>query len=175
MASRATGSKQQKFGLGKALLIGFFDALAIFVCFFFALWMRFDFSVGAIPVRYLQQYITVVPVWCAVSIAVLAVFSLYNSVWSFVSTSELFRIIAAYSVLITMGWVTMPRSFYVGGFVLSFVSTVCIRFAYRILRTVKHYVSYISRGKDNTEKENVMIIGAGESGRALVNEFATRS
>jgi len=128
------GSKQH--ALGRMLLIGFFDVLSIFICFYLALWMRFEFRIGDIPPEYLKGWLISAPFWCAVSVVVFLLFKLYSSVWSFVSTDELFRIIGSYCVLgllglgvVLLNWVDMPRSYYALGYVLSFLCTVAIRFA----------------------------------------------
>ncbi|MBQ8830397.1 MAG: polysaccharide biosynthesis protein [Oscillospiraceae bacterium] len=152
------------------------DILCILCAFFLGLWLRFDFRFGAIPHEYLSAYFPFTCVWCAVSVAVYAVCRLYHSMWRFASVDELLHIIGAYVVLAAVGGVYllvtrnryMPYSFYVLGFAFSFIAVVCVRFSYRLMRGLKTQLNHMVRKGD---VKNIMIIGAGEAGRILVNEF----
>ena len=87
-------------GWGKrAVVIGVLDVITVCFAFFFALWLRFEFQFNAIPFNYLERYSALILPWCFISILVFAFFGLYNSVWSFASVNELFRVVGAYTVL----------------------------------------------------------------------------
>ena len=161
----------------RALIIAVVDVLSICIAFFAALWLRFDFQFNAIEAQYLKTYVTVILPWCAISLTVFAFFGLYNSIWSFVSTDELMRVLESYAVLSIVAFVLtqllhihMPKSFYVMGMTISGLFTLAIRFGWRMLRYVKLHLSGMNR---SGHQENVLIIGAGEAGKALVNEFTT--
>ena len=161
----------------KALIIAAVDVLSICIAFFAALWMRFDFQFNSIDPEYLTTYCMVILPWCAVCILVFSLFRLYSSIWSFVSTDELMRVLESYAVLTVLAFVlvqafhvVMPKSFFVLGIVFSCIFTVSIRFGWRMLRYVRQHLSGLSHPD---RQENVMIIGAGEAGKALVNEFTT--
>lgn len=163
----------------RAVLIGLLDLLCVAGSFFFALLLRFDFQFSMIDRIYVEEYCRVILPWSLVTIAVFVLFGLYNSIWIFVSSDEVFRIIGAHMVLSVIGVfcvkifdVDLPRSVYVLGIIFSFVSTVALRFSYRMLRRIKDYI--IGFGKDK-QVENVMVIGAGEAGKALITEFQTSS
>jgi len=163
--------------LARAVLIAFIDIVAIAVSFFFALWMRHDFEYSNIPVMYLQCYRNTILIWCGISVLVFALWRLYNSIWVFVSTSELLRIIGAHLCLVVLAMllvnfqsVRMPISYYIIGFLLSFLSVIGTRFAYRLARTMRNHLEHSSK---NRKQRNVMIIGAGEAGRSLIMEFST--
>ena len=79
----------------RAVLIGCFDIISIIGSFFLGLWLRFDFSIGAIPREYLNKFLVFIAAWCVVSIFTFSMCKLYNSIWTFVSVDELFRIIDA--------------------------------------------------------------------------------
>ena len=167
--------RRDKSYLKRALIIGILDLLCICLSYCAALWLKYDFRFSTIPDLYKNTILDILPPWCVVSILVFAVFGLYNSVWSFASTDELFRIFGAYGVLgvaevimFTALHIEMPLSFYVVGLLLSFICTVCLRFSYRMLRQVRIQFTQSLSGK---QRENVMIIGAGEAGKALLNEF----
>ena len=102
-------------------------------------------------------------------------FRLYNSIWVFVSTPEVFRILGAYIVLGIVGvagfhfyGVVLPRGSCLIGFVLSFCCTVGIRFSYRLIRTAQIKFAHLTHVSG---LKNIMIIGAGDAGRAIANEF----
>ena len=159
----------------RAILIGVLDVFSILASFFAALWIRFELRFSAIPQEYLNGYLNIIGIWCAVSVIVFLCFRLYNSVWSYASVDELFRIMGAYVTLAVLGLIAlfdvrMPRSFYVFGMVLSFCCTVMIRFAYRLMRGVRQQIAHNQHDK---KSKNIMVIGAGEAGKNLVNEFAS--
>lgn len=162
--------------LWRALLIALMDVVTISGSFFFALWLRFDFSFRLIPKAFFNGFISTIGIWCIISLVVFAIFKLYNSVWLFVSSNELFRIVSAYLILMVAGVpfiifnVTMPKSYYVMGIILSFCFTVAIRFSYRLMRQLRLFVH---RSGNSADKKNVMIIGAGMAGRSLITEFRT--
>ena len=161
----------------KALIIAAVDVLSICIAFFAALWLRFDFLFNAIEKEYLMTYLRVILPWCGICIATFCAFQLYNSIWSFVSTDELIRVLESYAVLSVLAAVLvqvlgihMPKSFYVMGMVFSGCFTLIIRFGWRMLRYVRQHLAGLSHPNF---QENVMIIGAGEAGKVLVSEFTT--
>ncbi len=162
-------------GLSKVVLIILMDLMAIAGSYFIGLWLRFD-TFGEIPQRYLESYLNHIGFWCGANVLVFALMRLYSSIWVFVSTPEVFRIIGAYGILGVMGVLmfrvegtVMPRSSALIGFVFSFCCTVGIRFSYRLIRTVQIRFAHMTK---TSGVKNVMIIGAGDAGRALANEFA---
>lgn len=159
----------------KSFLIALMDFVSVAIAFFFGLWVRYDFSFNAMPQNLMQEFLWFVPAWGILTIIALAVFNLYKSVWTFVSTDEFFRIVVSYFALgllgvlgIVTGLLNMPAACYIIGFVLSFCFTVAIRFSYRFLRQVR---LYMKRHSPDSDEKNVMIIGAGMAGRALITEF----
>ena len=161
----------------KAFIIAAVDVLTFCGAFCAALWLRFDFKFNSIDKAYLMTYCRVILPWCAISIAVFSAFKLYSSIWSFVSTDELMRVLESYGVLCVIAWVlskalhiVMPKSFFVVGIVFSGLYTMATRFGWRMLRYVHQHLPGLSNA---SYQENVMIIGAGEAGKALVTEFNT--
>ena len=151
------------------------DIISIFCAFFVGLWLRFDFHFGQIPTQYLQGFLSFCAVWCLASVLFFALFRLYHSIWHFASVDELFRILGAYLslglALIVYAVMTshiMPSSFYILGFFFSFASTVAIRFVYRLARGMRQQLMHLLY---RNGAENILLIGAGESGRILATEF----
>ena len=160
-------------GLRRTMVIFVLDMLCIAGSFFLALWMRFEFRLGAIPQMYLNEYLKIIGPWIVICLVVFQLFRLYNSIWSFVSIDELFRIILAYGVLLAAGVayvlilkIDMPRSFYFAGFIMSFMSTTALRFSYRFMRQLMAGIS-----TEKSERDRILMIGAGEAGRQLIREI----
>ena len=163
------------FAASRAVMVAVLDVLATVACYFFGLWFRYDFVFQDISSAHLEGYLQAILPWCVITVCVFLVFRLYNCIWAFVSTSEVFRILGAYAVLAVLGVSIfhfdgsfMPRSSLVVGFVFSFLCTVGIRFSYRLLRTAQMQFAHIAH---SGELKRVMLIGAGDAGRALANEF----
>ena len=160
----------------RLMLIVLLDVVAVVACYFFGLWFRFDFAFEKIYEYFWVDFISVIWFWTAAHILVFWLFKLYNSIWVFVSTSEVYRAVGAYCVLGVLGIVFgmygehMPRASFIVGFVFSFVCTVGIRFSYRLLRTLQRKFSHMTH---SAGVKNVMLIGAGDAGRALAVEFST--
>ena len=161
----------------KICILVILDVLSIAGSFFMALWIRNDFSFDSIPKNQIEIFSETILIWAAAAVIVFALFKLYNRIWTFASVSELFRIFLSYVVLaafvvcfISLTGMKMWISYYVFGAILSCSSTVIIRFAYRGLKLIASTLEELSLGN---ERDNVMIIGAGEAGRLIVNEFRT--
>ena len=170
--------KGRRSNLQKAIWIMVLDCLSVMIAYGAGLWIRFEFSIATVPQIYLDAYLKWIGIWCAVNVLTFFCFGLYNSIWSFVSTSEVFRISAAYGVLgvlmiiiYRIYGIILPRSSTVIGFILSFMATGLIRFSYRMTRALRGILVH----KDSKLKKNVMVIGAGDAGRSLVNEFINSS
>ena len=162
--------------LSKALLIMVMDIVATAVSFFFGLWFRYDFIFEDIAGYHLEGYLSTIGLWCAITVLVLFLFNLYNSIWVYVGTYEVFRILGAYAVLAVAGvalhiyGVALPRSSCIIGLILSCVCTVGIRFSYRLVKTVQMKLVHMAHA---SHMKNVLLIGAGDAGRALATEFVT--
>ena len=151
------------------------DIFCIFGSFFVGLWIRFDFEIGSISTEMWYGYLRFTSVWALLTIVVFLVMNLYHSIWHFASVDELLRIMTTYLILAVAGACylgfaesRMPYSFYILGYVFSFMCTVAIRFAYRLARGLRVHMRQLSRDKD---KDHIMIIGAGEAGKTLAMDM----
>lgn len=156
-----------------SLLLLIYDILAINFSYFIALWLRFDCRFTIIPETYLVPAMKIVPVYTVIMIVTLASMRLYRSVWRYASIPELLRVFGASAI----GGLTqifgtllflkrMPISYYVIGWILMFATLTVSRFGYRAARMV-----YREKKKKNHKGKNVMIIGAGEAGKELLDEL----
>lgn len=156
-----------------SLMLLLYDIIAINLSYFIALWLRFDCTFSAIPEVYLEPALRIAPAYTFVMLVILASMRLYQSVWRYASIPELLRIFSASiigaftQILGTLLFLQrMPISYYVIGWILMFAALAVSRFGYRAVRMV-----YREKKKKNHKGKNVMIIGAGEAGKELLDEL----
>ena len=156
-----------------SLLLLVYDIVSINLSYFIALWLRFDCQFTQIPEKYLDGAVQIVPLYTFVMLASLAFFRLYQSVWRYASVPELVRIfgasvIGAFAQIIgTLSLAKrMPISYYVIGWLLMVAALAVSRFGYRAARMI-----YKENRKKYHKGKNVMIIGAGEAGKELLDEM----
>lgn len=150
-----------------------YDVIAINFAFFFGLWLRFDLQFSKIPREYFSAFLKFAPFYTVFTILVFAFRHLYNSLWRFASFNELTRIIEAtvitgifHIIGITVFVLRMPLSYYIIGICMQFGLTTVVRFGYRFINLER------TRRKKNAHiKHNVMIIGAGAAGMAVLREL----
>ena len=156
----------------RAVMIMIVDVLIIASSFFMSLLLRFDFAWSQIPVVFLDNFCIILPIILVVSLVTLWLLRLYHSVWSFASLPEIMRLVAAWVIIAVVSFVIsriisvrMPISFWLVGNILAFCLTALLRFSYRFVRMLHSLVSSHSPAK------RVLMVGAGESGRALIREI----
>ncbi len=153
-----------------------YDICAVLASSFLALLVRFDFHMTRIPVHYYELAWEVFPVEVAITLIVFWAFRLYSSLWIYAGATELMYLVigcVTNTVINTCAIyfthrelaVPMPRSYYVlfGIFLLCIVFVS--RYGYRAFR------SMINLRTDVKSRQNVMIIGAGDAGNALIKEI----
>lgn len=161
-------------------LIVIADIVAFYISFGLALWIRFELSISAIPREFLSGYVSFCTIGIVVMLVVYKIMKLYQSIWVYAGTSEVVR--TFFASMITVGinvGVTlllskrMPISFYCMGWLLLFFSTAFIRVGYRLLR--RFDLISMAAEKHDVNSKNVMLIGAGAAGLALIREYRTSS
>ena len=157
-----------------SLLLFIYDIFAINLSYLVALWLRFDCRYSSIPQKYLNPAFGIIPLFTVVTIAAIVLLRLYRSVWRYASLPELMRVFSA--SLIGAGtqivgtlvfFDRMPISYYMVGWILMFAALSVSRFGYRAMRMIYRGTN---RKKQHKGK-NVMIIGAGEAGKELLDEM----
>lgn len=158
-----------------AVYLAIYDIIAVNASYLFGLLIRFDFKFSTIPMDYYYAFLKFAPIYTVFSLVVFYFFKMYNSLWRFASFNELNRIMVANIITtvfqcvgITLLFMRMPFSYYIGGAVIQLILVVAIRFVYRFVnleRQKSHQKSLAS--------ENVMVIGAGRSGQMLIKELKT--
>lgn len=130
------------------------------------------FGIFTMDVYYLTPALKCLPIDIAIAIAVLAVFKLYNRVWTYAGIDEMIAtfkasliIEALYVVYRLLLSVDMPRSFYVFNWVFLFILLAGARLSIRIFKQFR------KKYRKTGEKRNVMIVGAGSAASLLIKEL----
>lgn len=154
-----------------------YDAIAIMLAFFLALWFRFDCRYSMIPKEYLGGYVKFIGIYVVFSLFVFWRLHLYNSIWRFASYSELIRMVFATGISFVFHCAgmriffgKMPISYYFFGILVQFGLTLAVRFAYRFV--------LLERDKRRTTEElakakKVLLIGGGKAGRIILRDIKT--
>ena len=147
------------------------DIFSVTFSYLFVLWLRYDAVYSNIEPKYLVWYWQYLPVNLIVTIGLLAAFHMYSSIWRFAGVTEMARTALAgflsglihIIVTIAIGH-RMPISYYVFGWLTMEVMIIGVRVSSRIYHSISD-----TRAKKNGI--NVMVIGAGESGRVIIQEM----
>ena len=161
--------------VARAFVFGFLDIVACVVASFMGLWLRFDFSVSAIPEQYWRRALYFLPIYIVITIICFLANRLYKYMWSVAGLWEMFSIFFAVTFTTIfqvcgfhiIGW-NMPRSFYLLTYLILMISVILNRYSYRILRSWEaNWHNYKNRNKF----KRILIVGAGAAGSVILNEI----
>lgn len=156
-----------------ALYLILYDVIAVNVSYFLGLWLRFDLHYGAIPKEYIIAFLEFAPIYTVVCLLVFGRLHLYSSVWRFASFTELNRVMLATIITtifqfvgITVFFHRMPVSYYLVGAAAQVGLITVVRFSYRYINLQRN-----SRVQKKQSTHNIMVIGAGAAGQAILREM----
>jgi len=156
-------------------LIVIADILAVIIAYGLALLLRFDMRYSKIPKLYIEGYLYYIVLASVLLVCCYVIAKLYRSVWSYAGINEILKTCVASivacvltGVVFSIAIMRMPISFYLIGWILVFGFTASIRMMYRLLRRMRIKAD---NSKGNTERQNIMIIGAGAAGLVLLREY----
>lgn len=151
------------------------DILAVIIAYGLALLLRFDMRYSKIPKLYIEGYLYYIVLASVLLVCCYVIAKLYRSVWSYAGINEILKTCVASivacvltGVVFSIAIMRMPISFYLIGWILVFGFTASIRMMYRLLRRMRIKAD---NSKGNTERQNIMIIGAGAAGLVLLREY----
>ena len=160
----------------RALFIMLMDALAVAIAMSLAIWARFEFSIVQVPHHYAEAWLRLLPLDIILTLAVFLIFRMYRFVWRFVSVRDVafmaIAVLVAFAVTDGLRYATkaeLPRSVQFIQLVLEEILLIGIRCIMRFWELLKS----LARRKSNAADERIMLIGAGEAGRALAREILT--
>ena len=156
-----------------SFMLVFYDMIVVNLSYLLALWLRFDCQYNSIPEKYLNPAFKVIPVHTIFMVVVMMIMKLYQSIWRYASLPELVRIFgasligAAEMIVVTLLlFIRMPVSYYFIGWILMFGALAVSRFGHRAMHMI-----YRGRTKAAQKGKRVMIIGAGDAGKQLLDEM----
>lgn len=164
----------EQFHIATIMLI-LYDIVAVTIAYYIALWLRFDCRFSEIPSEYLSSWLQFAPIYAVLSIVVMWILHLYQSIWKFASFTELKRVLVATVVLgvlhivgITLLFQRMPISYYITGIIVQFAFVLCIRFAYRFIILERNRQI---RKMQRNMASRVMLVGAGSAGQMILRDL----
>ena len=153
-----------------------YDIISVILASYVALLMRYSFEMSEIPDHFVDPINKFLPINIIITLIVLYLFRMYNSLWAFAGETELQNLVMA-SVISsglqaagiqffkTPGQQAVPGSYY---FLYMFLLISCIfasRFSYRFFRSLKH------KKQNKKNSISVMVIGAGEAANIIIKEI----
>ena len=148
------------------------DIVIIVVSSWTAIIIRFDFKPGNIDQRFIESIWSYMPINVIVTLLIFNVFRMYKSLWRFAGVIEMLNVFSACVIATGVQLVGLkflnypvPRSYHFLYFALILFMTIISRFIYRFLRATYRRI------KNGRSTRNVMVIGAGEAGNALIREI----
>lgn len=151
-----------------------YDFLAVNGAYIFALWMRFDCEIAAIPTEYYMTWKRFVPIYTVVCLGTFYALRMYRSVWRFAGYNEFKNILLAnlitatfHAVAINLLFQRMPISYWVIGAAVQFLLLMAARFAYRLIIAERKRWGNAKKIPD----KRVMLIGAGTAGQMILYDM----
>ena len=157
----------------RRILLILLDTICIIFAAFFALATRFEFVMQSIDPLFIKELTQYLPVFVLTTLLVFMLFRIYSSLWEYAGIEEIFNIVIACVIsglaqlgiiIITGGF--LPRSYYILVTIYLVIFIVGARCSYRFVRMKKQH-----RNLPWKNEKNVMIIGAGEAGNAILGEM----
>lgn len=130
------------------------------------------FGIFSMDLLYLNMAVKSLPIDITITIVILAIFKLYNRVWSYAGIDEMISVFkaslvieAVYVVYRVLFTIAMPRSFYVFNWVFMFILLGGARVSVRLFKRMREKYQVKGSGK------RVMVVGAGAAGSMLIREL----
>ena len=177
-----TNPSQRRIQLGRhlvqewhisALLLLLYDAVAVNLAYFLALWFRFDCHFSSIQMRFFLPWVHFIPIHTIICLFTFWTLRLYHSIWRYASYSEMLRVILSslitftfHAVGITLLYGRMPISYLIIGAVLQVLLILGVRFSYRFIILLRE-----QRSGEGDQRSRVMLIGAGDAGQMLLRDL----
>lgn len=159
----------------RAFVLLLLDIIAMGVASFLALWVQSEFVFSDIGTDVLRSVYGYMPFNVVITVAIFALFHLYTSLWKYASVNELVNAGLAVLTAGILNWIVMwiagvgaPNSYPILYITFLEILVVVIRFWYRFVRYMRN--EFHARGKKE-KIANVMVIGAGDAGAAIVKEI----
>ena len=159
----------------RIILLLSLDMLCAAAAIYLSVFVRFYIEYSILPYGTVNKIGDILIYWLPINLLIFASFRMYNRLWEFASIMEAIRVTAAsFCSFIAMFFIgniidlTAYKSCYLLSWLFLTALTLGTRFFYRILMALRQYsISSFSF----FETKNIMIIGAGHAGNALIREI----
>ena len=153
-----------------------YDVISVIASSYLALLMRYGFVMSDIPEHFVDPITKFLPLSILMTILVLYLFRMYNSLWAFAGETELQNLVVSCvisSVLQAVGLQffrvpgqqAVPSSYYFL-YMFCLISFIFVsRFSYRFFRSLKH------KKQNKNNSISVMVLGAGEAANLIIKEI----
>lgn len=153
-----------------------YDVCAVFAASMLALLARFDFTFYGIPPHFLENAWKSLAASAITTVLIFWIFRLYSSLWSYAGAMEMMYLVSACVTETVVNMILIllshpetgypvPRSYFVFYGIFLFGLIFICRYSYRALRSFRNMI------RDAEYTRNVLVIGAGEAGNALIKEI----
>ncbi len=151
------------------LFLVLIDAILINLAIYVTLLLRFE---AHIPLSTLHHFIHLTPLLTIITLFFMAGMKLYSRIWEYASIGEMLAIFRAvtYSMAVILLVIYLfqipglPRSVYIGSYLMINAFIGASRISWRIIRDCFHISS-------SEFARNVLIVGAGDAGALVVREI----
>lgn len=157
-----------------------YDVCAVFAASILALIARFDFNFKEVPLYFLENAWKSLPATAVTTLLIFWIFRLYSSLWSYAGAVEMMYLVSACVVEAFLNMMlillshpetgyAVPRSYYAFFGIFLFGMVLACRYSYRVFRALCNMV------RDSRYTRNVLVVGAGDAGNALIKEIKNSS
>ncbi len=157
-----------------------YDVCAVFAASMLALIARFDFDFGEVPLYFLENAWKSLPAVAVTTLLIFWIFRLYSSLWSYAGAVEMMYLVSACVVEAFLNMILIllshpetgypvPRSYYAFFGIFLFGLILACRYSYRVFRALCNMM------RDARNARNVLVVGAGNAGNALIKEIKNSS
>jgi len=159
----------------RRLILIVYDIIAVYVSAFFALFIRFEFTLSDEFLRYFNEFLDSAYILVVITVITFYIFKLYSSLWLYASVKEMENVFKSCIVVVVAtlsishlsnhALFNLPRSFYVIYLFIFFFMIFVSRFLYREIREIKNNLI------DDSKNKKVLIVGAGVAGSTILKEI----
>ena len=153
-----------------------YDIISVILASYLALMIRYGFSLAEIPEHFMKPITDFLPLSIVITLVVLYIFRMYNSLWAYAGETELQNLICACIISSALqavglqffrfyGRQAVPSSYYFLYMFLLISFIFASRFSYRFFRSLKH------KKQNKKNSISVMVIGAGEAANVIIKEI----
>jgi len=172
--------KGRMFAVGrlKQMFVMLLDCLGLFCMGGLALLLRFDFSISDCS-EYFSDLLLFLAIQIPVTLVVFWIRRMYHYVWRAITAFDMASMALSSVIAYAASVVCYIIAFFAFGFTrrlpfsFYFFQPILVLAGQVAMRSLLRVWTMVSRTKGENDEERILLIGAGEGGRAILNEKAT--